>query len=166
MKSKIWLIVAAVGVLGIFAFIGFALTRPDTPLGQAQDPNKQPKPSDPNVVSENGLHYHPQLTIYINGEKITIPTNIGLSEAKHQSPHTHDEKGELHWENEGKVTKDDLRLGKLFENWSKKFNSTQLLDKTDPSGSKITMTVNGQPNTEFGDHLVADKEQIEIKYQD
>ncbi len=166
MKSKIWLIAVAVGVIAVFAFIGFALTRPDTPLGQAQDQNKQPKSSDPNVVSESGLHYHPQLSIYINGEKIIIPTNIGLSEAKHKSPHTHDEKGELHWENEGKVTKDDLRLGKLFENWGKKFNSTQLLDKTDPSGSKITMTVNGQPNTEFGDHLVADKEQIEIKYQD
>ena len=66
MKSKIWLIAVAVGVIAVFAFIGFALTRPDTPLGQAQDQNKQPKSSDPNVVSESGLHYHHQLSIYIN----------------------------------------------------------------------------------------------------
>lgn len=166
MKSKIWLIVIGIAVIGTVGFIGYALSRPDTSPGQPQDQNKQSKSSGPNVVSENGLHYHPQLTIYVNGEKVTIPTNIGLSEAKHKSPHTHDEKGELHWENEGKVTKVDLKLGKLFENWGKKFTSTQLLDKADPSGSKITMTVNGQPNTEFGDHLVADKEQIEIKYND
>lgn len=166
MKSKILPIVIGMGVLGIIVFIGFAMTRPDTPAQQAQDTKRDSKSSDPNVVSENGLHYHPQLAIYVNGDKVTIPTNIGLSQAKHKSPHTHDEKGELHWENEGTVTKDDLKLGKLFENWGKKFSSTQLLDKTDPSGSKITMTVNGQPNTEFGDHLVADKEAIEIKYQD
>ena len=159
MKSKLRPIIISLAILGVVGFIGYALTRPEATPEQA-------KPTDANVVSENGLHYHPQLTIYINGEKQTIPANIGMSGSNHKSPHTHDEKGELHWENTGRVTKDDLRLGKLFENWGKKFSATQLLDKTDPSGTKITMTVNGQPNTEFGNHLVADGEQIEIRYQD
>lgn len=167
MKSKLWPMVIGLGVLGIVVFIGYALTRPDTSPEQAKMPDTpSSKSSEPNVVSENGLHWHPQLTIYIDGEKQTIPTDIGISSSGHKSPHTHDEKGELHWENQGKVTKDDLKLGKLFENWGKPFSKTQLMDKTDPNGTKITMTVNGQPSTEFGNHLVADKEQIEIKYQD
>ncbi len=166
MKSKIWPIVIGLSVLGIVVFIGYALTRPDTTPEQAKKSDTpSSKSSDPNVVSENGLHWHPQLTIYINGEKQAIPSNVGISASGHKSPHTHDEK-ELHWENEGRVTKDDLKLGKFFENWDKKFTAAQILDKTDPSGKKITMTVNGQPSFEFGDHIVADKEQIEIKYQD
>ena len=159
MKSKLRVIIISLGILVVVGFIGYALTRPESAPEQA-------KPTDANVVSENGLHYHPQLAIYINGEKQTIPTDIGMSGANHKSPHTHDEKGELHWENTGRVTKDDLRLGKLFENWGKNFSATQLLDRTDASGAKITMTVNGQPNTELGNHLVADKEEIVIKYQD
>ncbi len=164
MKSKLWPIVIGVGVLGVVVFIVYALTRPDAQPEQPKTAETKSINSD--IVSEKGLHWHPKLTIYINGEKQTIPTDIGVSASGHKSPHTHDDTGELHWENEGKVTKNDLKLGMLFDNWGKKFSSTQLFDKTDPSGSKITMTVNGQPNTEFGNHLVADKEQIEIKYQD
>lgn len=146
-------------MLAAAGFVGYALTRPEATPQKA-------RPRDANVVSEDGLHYHPQLAIYINGEKQIIPTDIGKSDSGHKSPHTHDETGELHWENTGRVTKDDLRLGKLFESWGKSFNTAQLFDKTDADGTKITMTVNGQPNTELGNHLVADKEQIEIKYQD
>jgi len=162
MKSKIWPVVIGLGILGVIGFVIFALTRPEV-LTNNQISNKS---SDPNVVSENGLHYHPKLVIYINGEKQTIPSGIGLTGTEHKSPHTHDETGELHWENQGRVTKDDLRMGKLFESMGKKFTSTELLDKTDPSGSKITMTVNGEKNLELGNHLVADKEEIEIRYQD
>lgn len=162
MKMKFWPILLGTTVIAVAVFTAFALTRPDK-SDKNQISNSKP---DPNVISENGLHYHPKLTIYINNEKQTIPGGIGLSESEHKSPHTHDETGELHWENTGKVTKDDLKLGKLFESWGKEFSSTKLFDKEDPSGTKITMTVNGHNNIELADHLVADKEEIVIRYQD
>ena len=148
--------------------------------------NKKPKPTvapaqqsvaSSDVVSKTGIHWHPQLAIYIKGKKQVIPANIGIGKqyasSKWYDPmmsmtdfHTHDTSGELHWEvMEGPVTKDHVTLKAFFEVWGKPFNSNQILDvKNGPDGT-VKMFVNGQPNTEFENYQVKDKDQIEIKYE-
>ncbi len=42
-----------------------------------------------NVIAQNGLHWHPKLKIYINGEKQELPANIGILPSKHEPLHTH-----------------------------------------------------------------------------
>ncbi|MBI2797792.1 hypothetical protein HYX70_00650 [Candidatus Saccharibacteria bacterium] len=178
MKSKIWPVVIGLSVLAVALFIGFAITRPDVPPGQAKTSNTTNKSTDSNIVSNSEIHWHPKLAVYINGQKQEIPAETGIGQQYAKSRwydsmmqmaniHTHDNSGQLHWEvMEGPVRKDQVRLSAFFDVWDKKFSKIQVFDKTDPKGSKITMTVNGQPNSEFENYMVADNDQIEIKYQD
>lgn len=53
----------------------------------------------------------------------------------------------------------------IFEVWGKPFNTNQIFDAQDGQGGIVTMTVNGQPNTEFEKYQVKDKDQIVISYE-
>ena len=111
--------------------------------------------NDPNVVSLTGLHWHPQLTIYVKGEKVEIPHNIGLG-AVHQLMHTHDDLPIIHLEFPARVTKDDLKLSRFFKIWDKDMGSFGTLTK---------MTVNGKENAELGDYVMRDGDKIELRYE-
>lgn len=117
------------------------------------------------VVSQEGVHYHPELTIVIKGQKQEIPADIGIgSQYKNNrfydpmmnmtDIHTHDSSGTLHWEvMEGPTKKGHLRLGNFFEIWEKPFNAN------------VKMLVNGEINQEFDNYLVKDEDRIEIIYE-
>lgn len=124
------------------------------------------KGTDAEVVSEQGMHIHPNISIMIDGQPQQIPTNLGISGVGPMGDiHTHDSTGEIHWEmNAGPVKKGNLKLVRLFETWGKPFSKDQILDaKAD--GKKITMLVNGQPNTEYENYVINDKDKIEIRYE-
>src|SRR3989344_8502832 len=110
--------------------------------------------SDPSVVSTNGLHWHPTLQIYVKGEKIEIPENIGLG-AMHLPMHTHEDLPIIHLEFQGRVTEDDLMLGNFFKNWGKDMRSF---------GTNMRMTVNSEENTEYENYIMKDKDVIELRY--
>lgn len=117
------------------------------------------------VVSTNGLHYHSVLSILIDGESQPIPSNVGLV-GGHSPMHTHELDGTVHMEFErGVVTKDDLRLSSFFKIWGKKFNSQEILDKSVSDEGTITMSVNGEDNTEFENYVMQEGDKIEIKYE-
>ena len=111
--------------------------------------------ADSNVISMQGIHYHPALRIFVKGEEIEVPPNIGLV-GGHKPMHTHDDAPIVHLEYQTKVTKDDTRLGKFFEVWGKDFREF---------GQSVTMTVNGETNTEFENYLMKDKDIIELRYE-
>lgn len=144
----------------VVAFAAYALAQPDK---ASQDENKA-QSSDSNIVSEDGVHTDPTLAIYIKGEKQQIPANLGLGQG-HNPIHTHDANDVVHWEIEGKVTKDNMKLGKFFEFWGKPFSSTQIFDSTNGSDGKVTMTVNDTSNTEFENYVVQNNDKIEIRYE-
>ena len=108
------------------------------------------------IVSQNGIHWHPKLAVTINGKKQEFTDSIGLG-AVHQPMHTHEEDykdGVVHMEMQGLVTKDETRLGKFFQIWGKKF------DKTD----KTNMLVNGKKNSDFDMYEMKDNDKIEIYF--
>ncbi|MCR4330670.1 MAG: hypothetical protein NUV49_02200 [Patescibacteria group bacterium] len=114
--------------------------------------------NNPDIIAQKGIHWHPKLEIYVKGELQQIPENIGLG-AVHQPIHTHSEdaaQGVLHLEFGGRVTKEDLKLSNFFKNWGKDMSEF---------GSAMTMTVNGKENTEFGDYVMADGDQIVIRFE-
>ena len=111
-------------------------------------------PNDPNVVATNGLHWHPQLAIYVKGEKIEIPQNIGIG-AVHQPMHTHDDLPLIHLEFPALVRTQDITLGRFFEIWGKDMRSF---------GPNVKMTVNGKENTEYEDYIMRDGDKIELRY--
>ena len=131
--------------------------------------SKTQAPSTPseNVVAANGLHWHPKLAVYTNGEKQEFTDSIGLG-AIHQKMHTHTEDykdGVVHMEMTGVVTKEQTRLGNFFRIWGKEFSSTQIFDKTNGPEGTVKMSVNGKENTDFENYEMKDKDLIEITFE-
>ena len=139
--TKIALVVIIVGG-SIGALVWYLATRPPIPEGE--------------ILSRSGLHWHPELAIFVNGEKQEIPANLGIG-AVHNPMHTHDSSGVIHLEFQGVVRKDNLKLGRFFEVWGKDFMEF---------GSSIKMTLNGEENTELENYVMQDKDKIELRFDE
>lgn len=130
--------------------------------------SKSLQSSDPNVISTQGVHWHPQIEIYVNDEKQDIPANIGIGTQYASMPtfdanmrmtamHTHEPDGTIHLEFPGRVTREDTTLGNFFQIWGK--------DMMGEFGTLTKMTVNGKENTELGKYEMKDGDKIELRYE-
>lgn len=156
-------ILSVLGVGAVGALIWYSATRPQVQEGE--------------IVSRGGVHWHPELAIYIKGQKQVVPANIGIGMQYAGYPrfdpmmgmtdmHTHDDSGTLHWEvMKGPVTKDDVRIGSFFRIWGKTFSKDCIFEYCNSSDGTIKMFVNGEENGEFENYLVNDKDKIEIRYE-
>ncbi len=108
------------------------------------------------IISTKGIHWHPKLTIYIKGEKLEIPANVGIG-AVHLPIHTHEDitNDIIHLEFDSMVRKQDILLKQFFNSWGKEIYSF---------GSVIKMTVSGQENTELGEYVMRDGDEIILRY--
>ena len=109
-----------------------------------------------------GIHFHPYLTILIDGDEYSISENIGIDtttcpEGMHMT-HTHDASGKIHVEGH---TAEEVSLEVFFDVWGKHFDETGIFDNRDGS---IEMTVNGEVNTDYQNLLLADGQNIVITY--
>ncbi|MBI1755300.1 hypothetical protein HYR65_03375 [Candidatus Azambacteria bacterium] len=123
-----------------------------------------PRTAEEDIISKNGIHWHPHLAIFIEGKEQEIPTNIGIG-VTHNPIHTHDASGEIHLEFSGLVKKDDIKLGNFFDVWGKQFSSLCVLDSCAKDNKTVKMLVNGKENAEFGNYVMQDKDKIEIRYE-
>ncbi len=114
-------------------------------------------------VPRGPIHWHPELTIKINGQIQTIPADIGLSPSFHQPVHTHEVDGVIHLENNN-PTESNMKLGFFFQIWAKKFNKDCIFSYCNDDKNSVKMFVNGQPNTDFENYFMKDKDKIEIEY--
>ena len=123
--------------------------------------------SNPDIVASGGIHWHPQLTIYIKGVKQDIPVNLGIgpqfsgtngydSQMQMAAVHTHEDLPLIHLEfMSGPVRKEDVTLGQFFKIWGKDMRSF---------GSNMRMTVNGKANTDYENYVMRDGDKIELQY--
>lgn len=122
--------------------------------------------TDPSVVAESGLHWHPTLEIFVKGEKVVIPPDIGVGDRYAGMPtydpgmrmtamHTHEDMPIIHLEFPRLVRNDDIRLGNFFVIWGKDMRSF---------GTNMRMTVNGSENTEFENYLMKDGDVITLHF--
>lgn len=119
------------------------------------------------VITRQGLHWHPKLSIYIKGEKKELEDGIGIG-AVHLPIHTHTEdykEGVIHMEMQGVVTKEDTKLQKFFQTWGKQFNSDCIFDKCNGEEGTVKMFVNGVEDKEFENYLMKDGDNIEIRFE-
>ena len=108
-------------------------------------------------------HIHPQLKLVIDGKETPVPANIGLSVVGcERAIHTHDVSGEIHIEPNYYQA---FTLGDFFSVWQQPFDQTHILNKAADADHQVIMTVDGQPNTEFGNLILKDKQQIVIEYK-
>ena len=123
--------------------------------------------SDPSIISRGGIHWHPELTIYIKGVKQEIPANVGIGpqyahtrgydpQMRMATVHTHEDLPLIHLEfMSGPVYKEDVTLGQFFKVWGKDIHSF---------GTNLRMTVNGVENTEYENYVMKDGDNIELNY--
>lgn len=123
-----------------------------------------PKLPEAQIISNAGIHWHPNVSITIKGEKVTVPANIGIG-AVHSAMHTHEADGTVHTEYAGVVREKDLRLGKFFETWGEDFSSKGVMGNIDGKGGILRMTVNGEDNSDFENYLMQDGDKIEIIFE-
>ena len=72
------------------------------------------------------FHIHTHISIFVNGQHMYIPPQIGIIPEKCiYWLHTHDESGIIHIES---PIKRDFTVGQLFDLWKKKLNNTQMFD--------------------------------------
>jgi len=116
-------------------------------------------------TNDLAAHYHPYLSIFINGEKIALPDETGVEPGCMRMIHTHEgESGKLHVEKEDASL--NVTIGDFFAVWGKTFNANQILDHKADSNHEIVMTVDGVVNTEYQDYVPKDGENIVIEYKE
>src|SRR3989344_2974963 len=88
----------------------------------------------PDLISRDGLHWHPELEIYVKGERVEIPENIGVgiqyagtptydSGMRMTAMHSHDDLPVIHLEFPGLVREEDLTFGNFFKIWGRDIDS-------------------------------------------
>ena len=140
-KVVSWGISGGLIVAAIAGIVWYVATRPPIPESE--------------IISRTGFHWHPELTIYMRGEKQEIPANIGIG-AVHNPIHTHDSSGVIHLEFQGLVRKEDATISRFFNIWGKDVGNFGVLSK---------MTVNGQENAELENYVMRDRDKIELYYE-
>lgn len=122
---------------------------------------------DPSVLATRGMHEHPTLTIYVKGERVPIPEDIGIGPAyagrasygdggmAMTAIHTHDDVPIIHLEFSGVVHKEDIMLGKFFDVWGHDMREF---------GENMRMTVNGESNADYEKYIMRDGDKIELHY--
>ncbi len=126
--------------------------------------SKSLQSKDTNIIATKGIHWHPEVEIYVKGEKVVIDQNIGIGAQYSALPmgmaplHTHDDidKNIIHLEFGDVVRKEDTVLNQFFKNWGKDIDSF---------GTLSSMTVNGVENTELGSYQMKDGDKIVLRYE-
>ena len=117
---------------------------------------------------KSDYHYHLQLNITINGERIEIPTNIGFEKDENGDTlflhpiHTYDNSGRIHVETTRNAT---AELGFLFDRWGEDFSRNKILDYNVDEEHIIEMTMNGESVDTFENTILEPYVFIDINYK-
>lgn len=141
--------------------------------GQGQETYTIPL-GDTSHIPPGAVHWHPHLTIVIDGIEQPIPVGIGVTIGKRvdthlsgmgMSPtHTHESDGTIHLENNNPSSKPaTTTLGYFFYVWEKQLTKDCIFEYCTDEGT-LKMYVNGKENTEFDGYLMKDKDDIRIEY--
>jgi hypothetical protein len=150
-------VIVAVVVILIVANTG----GPNTPPAAAPPPGPNPSWAAPppdrvrSAVTAAGLpmlsmeatdvHFHAHLDIFVNGQPITVPANVGIAaQDAISSMHTHDATGIIHIESPNART---FSLGQFFTEWQVPFSTTCVNGICNTSSSSWQFSVNGQTFT-------------------
>tara|TARA_B100000315_G_scaffold254957_1_gene297135 strand:+ start:432 stop:992 length:561 start_codon:yes stop_codon:yes gene_type:complete len=152
-KIKNVLLIAAVALIvaGVIISIGwFLVTRPPSPESE--------------IISDQGIHWHTELSITILGQEQVIPDDVGHGSPE-QPVHTHEEDNFIHLEFVGLVKEDDIRLGRFFKNWNRQFNQDCIFTNCNGVEGTVKMFVNGEPNFEFENYVMRHEDKITIIFE-
>lgn len=167
-RSSRWLL-ASVGFVALVLLVGVLLTRSgggrddgdatgDRPADIAATGNllrtEAPWPPQPAglrqrveaagfpPVGDESFHVHALLSVYVDGEKVPVPANIGIdpSSGYHSPLHTHTPDGVIHFEADDPAP---FTLQQVFAMWGVEFTRDRLGAYTSNGDERIHVYVNG-----------------------
>jgi hypothetical protein len=105
------------------------------------------------------MHNHVNVQIFVHGDPVTIPVNVGINQATGDvaSIHTHSSDGVVHIESS---TVADFTLGQFFDVWGVRFSQSCLGGYCNDANAKLRVYQDGQEVTvpfrdvPFDDHSV------------
>ena len=123
-------------------------------------------------------HYHPNLKVIVDGQQLPIDPNTGIDQTGCREGmrwiHVHDSSDsgftKLHIETPSKM---NVPLGAFFEVWSRENGPSLTEDRefdinrngiSDWEEFDITMSVNGDTNTDFESYIMEDLDDIELTF--
>ncbi len=116
------------------------------------------------------FHIHTSLSLYVNGQKIAIPTFGGVSGG--DEIHTHDTTGLIHIHPQTARTS-FVKLGEVFDKWkiapqngnpNAVFTDSNLLNNVEDATHRVQMFVNGVHTDAFQNYQVHDGDDIILAY--
>jgi hypothetical protein len=89
-------------------------------------------------------HLHVPLYVFVNGEAVTVPTNLGIAVDAVSPLHTHDDLGTLHVES---AAVQDFTLGQAFDVWGVRLTSQCLGGYCESGDARLRVFSGGQETT-------------------
>ena len=100
-------------------------------------------PFDLPPVGDESYHAHALLSVYRNGEPVTVPANIGFDErGAHSSLHTHTPDGVIHMEADDPYP---YELAQVFAAWGVAYDEDRLGGDVATGDQSVHVYVNGEP---------------------
>lgn len=109
------------------------------------------------------LHIHSHLDVYVNGDRVDVPADIGLSSSAESPLHTHDPTGVIHIESA--TANQAFTLGEFFDVWGVRLTSTCIGGYCSAGNDTLHVFVDEKPYT--GDPRsiqLKDQQEIVIAY--
>lgn len=100
-------------------------------------------PFDLPPVGDESYHAHALLSVFRDGEPVTVPANIGFDDrGGHSSLHTHTPDGVIHMEADDPYP---YELAQVFAAWGVEFGQDRLGGDTAGGSKQVHVYVNGEP---------------------
>lgn len=114
-------------------------------------------------VGDEAYHLHALLNLYVNGKKMPVPANIGVSQAAQfmSALHTHDGTGVIHIE---AATEYPFTIGDIFAVYGVVFTEDQLGSHKNAGGTTVQVYVDGKKVDDPVHAKIKDGQNIVVAY--
>ena len=174
------LAVAGALVIAVAGFVGLAVTAGGDSADSQADADSgglltAPPPWPPQTAGlperlaelnfpppgDESYHAHVLLSVYRDGQQVTVPENIGFDlRGSHSSLHTHTPDGIIHMEADDPHP---YELSEIFKVWGVMFDEDQLGGDVATGDKQVHVYVNGEPAPE-GPVVLEDQDNIVVAY--
>ena len=177
-------VVLTVAVLAVVVLTGAALLRstssdaPDPAPAAASASSSQSQPPWPPrqeglqaaveaagfpPVGDESYHVHALLSVFVEGEPVVVPANIGIDTTTgyHSPLHTHTPDGVIHFEADEPSA---FTLGQFFTMWGVDFSAQRLGAFTPQGDNAIQVYVNGSPVDDPTTYEINEGDNVVVAY--